>query len=111
MYRASSRELKRTESVTKSPIFSLFGESLAGIATIRGYGDGSRFIEQIAALIDLNNRPFFLLWGVNRWLAARVDIFGAFVALLSALFIIFAPRMDPALAGVSPEALLQLYTD
>jgi len=100
-YRASSRELKRTESVTKSPIFSLFGESLVGIATIRAYGDGSRFIENIAGYLDRNNRPFFMLWAVNRWLSVRVDIFGALVALLSALFIIFAPRMDPGLAGVS----------
>ncbi|GAA6061216.1 hypothetical protein JCM10212_001537 [Sporobolomyces blumeae] len=99
MYRASSRELKRTESVTKSPIFSLFGEALSGISTIRAFGDGARFMEQIFALLDTNNRPFFVLWGVNRWLSVRVDVFGALVSLLSALFIIFAPRMDPALAG------------
>ncbi|GAA5908059.1 uncharacterized protein JCM6883_004104 [Sporobolomyces salmoneus] len=99
MYRASSRELKRTESVTKSPIFSLFGEALSGVSTIRAYGDGQRFMEQIFSLLDQNNRPFFVLWGVNRWLSIRVDAYGALVALLSALFIIFAPRMDPSLAG------------
>ncbi|GAA6015204.1 hypothetical protein JCM11491_000503 [Sporobolomyces phaffii] len=99
MYRASSRELKRTESVTKSPIFSLFGEALSGVATLRAYGDGSRFMEQIFSLLDTNNRPFFVLWGVNRWLSIRVDVYGALVALVSALFIIFAPRMNPALAG------------
>ncbi|GAA5922614.1 uncharacterized protein JCM15063_003362 [Sporobolomyces koalae] len=99
MYRASSRELKRTESVTRSPIFSLFGETLLGVTTLRAYGDGSRFLEQIFSLIDTNNRPFFVLWGVNRWLSVRVDFYGGLVALLSALFIIFTPAMDPALAG------------
>ncbi|GAA5924113.1 hypothetical protein JCM1841_004577 [Sporobolomyces salmonicolor] len=99
MYLASSRELKRYESVTRSPIFSLFGEALQGIATIRAYGDTSRFMQDIFRLLDQNNRPFFSLWLANRWLSVRVDTAGALVALLAALFIIFAPQMDPALAG------------
>ncbi|GAA5893134.1 hypothetical protein JCM6882_003894 [Rhodosporidiobolus microsporus] len=101
IYLASSRELKRYESTTKSPIFSLFGEALQGVSTIRAYGDASRFMKDIFRLIDENNRPFFTLWLGNRWLSVRVDTAGALVALLSALFIIFAPQesMDAALAG------------
>ena len=47
VYIASSRELKRSESVTKSPIFGLFGETLNGVATIRAYGDSARFTKQV----------------------------------------------------------------
>ncbi|GAA5828043.1 hypothetical protein JCM11251_005706 [Rhodosporidiobolus azoricus] len=101
IYLASSRELKRYESTTKSPIFSLFGEALQGVSTIRAYGDASRFMKDIFRLLDENNRPFFTLWLGNRWLSVRVDTAGALVALLSALFIIFSPQesMDAALAG------------
>ncbi|BGP12105.1 Transporter of the ATP-binding cassette (ABC) [Rhodosporidiobolus nylandii] len=99
VYLASSRELKRYESVTKSPIFSLFGEALQGVSTIRAYGDASRFMQDIFHLLDENNRPFFTLWLGNRWLSVRVDTAGAFVALLSALFIIFSPSISPSLAG------------
>jgi hypothetical protein len=35
---ASSRELVRIVSIQKSPIIHLFGESIAGAATIRGFG-------------------------------------------------------------------------
>ncbi|GAA5842131.1 hypothetical protein JCM9279_002796 [Rhodotorula babjevae] len=99
IYLASSRELKRFESVTRSPIFSVFGESLQGVATIRAYGDASRFMRKICALVDENNRPFFTLWAVNRWLSFRVDAAAGVVSLVAALFVIFARKMDPALAG------------
>jgi len=36
-YRNSSRELKRIESVSKSPIFSHFSETLNGLSTIRAF--------------------------------------------------------------------------
>lgn len=56
VYLAPSRELKRSESVTKSPIFGVFGEVLNGVSTIRAYGDSTRFAKALFALVDLNNR-------------------------------------------------------
>ncbi|GAA5991641.1 hypothetical protein JCM10908_001069 [Rhodotorula pacifica] len=99
LYVTSSRELKRLESVSKSPIFSVFGEALQGVATIRAYGDASRFMTQIFGLLDTNNRPFFNLWLANRWLSLRVDAFGGLVALIAVVFITYTPSIDAALAG------------
>jgi len=45
LYRGSSRELKRLDSVNRTPLFNHFSESLAGIATIRAYGEQDHFIE------------------------------------------------------------------
>ncbi|KAL8281440.1 hypothetical protein RQP46_006124 [Phenoliferia psychrophenolica] len=99
IYLASSRELKRHDSVSKSPIFGLFGESLNGVATIRAYGDSARFTKQVFSLININNRPFFALWQANRWLSVRVDIAGAAVSLAAAVFVLSDKNMDAALAG------------
>ena len=38
-YLTASRELKRIDSITKSPIFQHFSETLVGVCTIRAFGD------------------------------------------------------------------------
>ncbi|KAK9997728.1 hypothetical protein SO802_022414 [Lithocarpus litseifolius] len=51
-YMASSRELVRIVSIQKSPIINLFGESIAGAATIRGFGQEKRFMKRNLFLLD-----------------------------------------------------------
>ncbi|GAA5985560.1 hypothetical protein JCM11641_007994 [Rhodosporidiobolus odoratus] len=98
IYLCSSRELKRFESVTRSPIFSLFGEALQGVSTIRAYGDGARFLRNIFDLLDQDNRPSFTLFLGHHWLAVRVDTIAAVMSFLAALLAILS-SLPPALSG------------
>ncbi|CAH2355283.1 ATP-dependent bile acid permease [[Candida] railenensis] len=101
-YVSASRELKRFESITKSPIHQHFSESLNGVATIRAYGVESRFMKQNLQSIDDNNRPFFYLWVANRWLSFRVDAVGSLVMLFAAIFVMMSiGKIDAGLAGLS----------
>lgn len=101
-YLTSSRELKRIDSISKSPIFQHFGETLSGISTIRAYGITDRFIEQNLSRIDNNNRPFYYLWVANRWLSFRIDFAGAFVAFsAAAMAMLRVGKIDSGLAGLS----------
>lgn len=102
LYLASSRELKRIDSVTKSPIYQHFGETLVGISTIRAYGDQKRFIRENMARIDSNSRPFFYLWSTNRWLSIRTDIGSGLVSFGAAAFVLLSlGKIDSGLAGLS----------
>ncbi len=48
------RQLRRLNSVTRSPIFSHFGETLSGVSTIRAYRVQERFINEMNNKIDDN---------------------------------------------------------
>ncbi|VDL99366.1 unnamed protein product [Schistocephalus solidus] len=63
---ATSRQLKRIDSVSKSPIFSHFSETLLGVDTIRAYGFGSLFVEINAQRLDTNNMAVFATGIANR---------------------------------------------
>ncbi|KAI9784983.1 MAG: hypothetical protein M1839_001179 [Geoglossum umbratile] len=101
-YIRSSRDLKRLESVMRSPLYQQFGETLAGIITIRAYGDERRFIRDNLSRVDTHNRPFIYLWATNRWLAFRIDMTGALVSFFAGVFVILSVgRIDAGAAGLS----------
>ena len=101
-YLKSSRDLKRLESVQRSPLYQQFGETLSGIVTIRAYGDEKRFIRDNQNRVDTHNRPFIYLWAANRWLALRVDFTGALVSFFAGMFVILRMgTIDAGSAGLS----------
>lgn len=87
------------EAVTRSPVYSLVGESLLGVTSIRAYSDASRFTSKLFNLIDDTNRPFIALWHTNRWLSVRSDLGGACFALVTACFIVATKSVSASLAG------------
>ncbi|KAJ8122156.1 hypothetical protein ONZ43_g1580 [Nemania bipapillata] len=101
-YLRASRDLKRLESVNRSPLFQQFGETLSGVTTIRAYGDERRFIRDNLARINKQSRPFIFLWGANRWLSFRTDVLGDLVAFFAGVFVIISiGKIDPGSAGLS----------
>ncbi|KAI9179303.1 hypothetical protein H9P43_005966 [Blastocladiella emersonii ATCC 22665] len=90
LYRATSREIKRLDSITRSPLFSLFSSSLSGLSTIRAYREETRFLTASRDLIDLNNRPFWMLQCASRWLSIRLESIGACLVLASGVFSVMA---------------------
>lgn len=58
-YVATSRQLKRLESVSRSPIYSHFGETITGVTTIRAYQQQKRFITESEDKVDENNVCYF----------------------------------------------------
>lgn len=101
-YLSSSTDLKRLESVQRSPLYQQFGETLSGVTTIRAYGDERRFIRDNHSRIDTQNRPFIYLWAANRWLALRIDVTGALVSFFAGVFIILSVgKIDAGAAGLS----------
>ncbi|KAF9968871.1 hypothetical protein BGZ70_000015 [Mortierella alpina] len=85
-YIRSSRALKRIDSVSKSPIYQHFSETLTGVSTIRALGASDRFIADNAAKADIAANAMFSWVVSNRWLQIRLEALGAFIVLAAALF-------------------------
>ncbi|KAI8581235.1 hypothetical protein K450DRAFT_233756 [Umbelopsis ramanniana AG] len=101
-YVRASRELKRINSVTRSPIFSQFSETLVGVTTIRAYGQEKPFMSEMLNRLDENMRSYYTLWTTNRWLFVRVEMSGSLVSFLAGVFLLRnLNTIDAGLAGLS----------
>ncbi|XAR61039.1 Xenobiotic-transporting ATPase [Bertholletia excelsa] len=102
-YMASSRELVRIVSIQKSPIIHLFGESIAGAATIRGFGQEKRFMKRNLYLLDCFARPFFCSLAAIEWLCLRMELLSTFVFAFCMVLLVSFPHgsIDPSMAGLA----------
>ena len=87
-YRKSSTELKRLESVSKSPIFALFSEALTGASTIRAYKQEERLVTRNDQQYNANTSTLMLLALSSEWLSIRLDMTSAIISFCVALYAI-----------------------
>ncbi|KAL9951145.1 hypothetical protein ACROYT_G043758 [Oculina patagonica] len=73
-YLKTSRELKRLESICRSPVFSHFSESLNGLDTIRTRGRQRDFVDQFYRYQDVHNQSYIMVMASGRWLGVRLDL-------------------------------------
>ena len=83
-YLRTSRELKRLDSISRSPVYDHFQESLSGISTIRAYQQSKRFAMESEWRVDANLRAYFPSINANRWLAVRLEFIGSIIILAAA---------------------------
>ncbi|KAH7036509.1 hypothetical protein BKA57DRAFT_474957 [Linnemannia elongata] len=74
----SSRELKRLDSAARSPMYAHFGETLAGLVTIRAFNDTERLAIQATSLLDRSQTTGYLTNMTNRWLQIMIDQLSTF---------------------------------
>lgn len=66
--------MKRLESVSRSPIYSHFGETLNGASTIRAFELQNKFILLSDAKVDGNQVCYYPAIIANRWLPVRLEV-------------------------------------
>uniref|UniRef100_A0A6I8MXX3 Multidrug resistance-associated protein 1 n=2 Tax=Ornithorhynchus anatinus TaxID=9258 RepID=A0A6I8MXX3_ORNAN len=108
-YVTSSRQLKRLESVSRSPVYSHFNETLLGVSVIRAFEEQKRFIQQSDMKVDENQKAYYPSIVANRWLAVRLECVGNCIVLFAALFAVISRHsLSPGLVGLSVSYSLQV---
>lgn len=74
-YVSTSRQLKRIESITKSPIYSHFNETIMGTSSIRAFRVAQEFILETDHRVDVNNASYYISFVASRWLVFNVKLY------------------------------------
>ena len=103
------RELKRIDSVKRSPIYALFGEFLDGPATVRACTAQKSLFDRMSRLVDTQQHAFYLTQAGLCWLAVRLELIGTIIITSSCLAAVCEKRKflegDCVFAGLAGLAI------
>ncbi|KAL6214047.1 hypothetical protein ACLB2K_013485 [Fragaria x ananassa] len=85
-YQSMAREVKRLDSISRSPVYAQFGEALNGISSIRAYKAYDRMADINGKSVDNNIRFTLVNISANRWLAIRLETLGGLMIWFTATF-------------------------
>ncbi|XP_076159035.1 ATP-binding cassette sub-family C member 4 [Alosa pseudoharengus] len=98
----TSRDVKRLEATTRSPVFSHLSSSLQGLCTIRAFKAEQRFQQVFDAHQDLHSESWFLFLTTSRWFAVRLDgICSVFVTITAFGSLLLQSSLDAGSVGLA----------
>ena len=102
-FRPAARDMKRSETKTRSPIFTHFGEALRGTEIIRSIpGAAKSWSATHRTLSDTNLSVYSTVKALDRWLSCSLENLGNFMVLTAAIASVFLSRaglLKPGAAG------------
>uniref|UniRef100_A0A8C1V729 ABC-type glutathione-S-conjugate transporter n=1 Tax=Cyprinus carpio TaxID=7962 RepID=A0A8C1V729_CYPCA len=108
-YVATSCQLRRLESVSRSPIYTHFNETVQGASVIRAFGEQSRFILLANSRVDHNQTSYFPRFVATRWLAVNLEFLGNLLVLAAAILSVMGrSTLSPGIVGLAVSHSLQV---
>ncbi|KAK2484098.1 hypothetical protein H9L39_05890 [Fusarium oxysporum f. sp. albedinis] len=81
-YLRTSRQMRLLDLEAKTPLYTQFTEITAGLATIRSFGWTDEFLDESCRMLNTSQKPFYLMFCIQRWLELVLDLFVAGMAIL-----------------------------
>jgi ABC-type multidrug transport system fused ATPase/permease subunit len=106
-YRRVAREIKRLDSLARSPRFAHFKETLQGLAVIRAFNQSEWSMNQFYSKLTYSTQMFHTHYMVNRWFSTRLPLIGACISASTALMVVFSSSRGYIAAGTA--GLVTLY--
>ena len=108
-FQETSRELKRLDATTRSPIYAHFSECLHGIANIRAYKRAKEVNNSLGLKLNSHLRMNLAQFSANRWLSVRLEFLGGSLVFFSCLFVVVGyQQIDASAAGMQLSFALQI---
>lgn len=108
-FRAGIRNLKRSEHISRSPLYDHVSASLEGITTIHTFQQSNRFLEVLKKHLDCNSGAIFMFQSAMRWLAVWLDLLVVVMtAIVALLTVMLTGTVSPADAGMAIAFAVQM---
>ena len=112
VYLRTSRQMRFLDLEAKSPLYSHFLETLEGLSTIRALGWQERFQKANHDRLDASQRPFYLLYCIQRYLNLVLGLLiGAMATVVVALAVNIRSSTNTGSLGVALAGILSLDTN
>lgn len=86
----------------KAPLYNRFIETVSGLTTIQAFGWEQRLQNSAYDLLDLSQRPFYLLFCIQLWVNLVLNLIVAGLAVvLVALIVILTEKTNGGFVGVA----------
>jgi ATP-binding cassette, subfamily C (CFTR/MRP), member 1 len=110
-YLRTSRQMRLLDLENKSPLYQQFTETIEGIETIRAFGWQEFSDREALKRLSTSQRPYYLLYMIQRWLNLVLDSLVASLAiLLVALAVILPQSSSGGAIGVALSSVLSFNT-
>ncbi|PWY88307.1 multidrug resistance-associated protein [Aspergillus heteromorphus CBS 117.55] len=108
-YLRTSRQLRLLEIELKSPLYTHFIESLAGVTTIRAFSWTRAYTSRMFSKLDEAQRPYYLLLCIQRWLDLVLNlVVAALTVLMVGAAVALRRHIDPGLLGIALLMMMDL---
>ncbi|KAM0352097.1 hypothetical protein ACHAP4_009109 [Fusarium culmorum] len=81
-YLRTSRQMRLLDLEAKTPLYTQFTEITAGLSTVRTFGWSKELLDESFILLNTSQKPFYLMFCIQRWLELVLDLFVAGMAML-----------------------------
>ncbi len=106
-YRRVAREVKRLDSMARSPRYAHFKETLQGLYVIRAFDKSDWAMAQFYSKLKLSTEMSRTHYMVNRWFSTRLPLIGAAISTSTGLMIVLSSHWNYITAGTA--GLVTLY--
>jgi ABC-type multidrug transport system fused ATPase/permease subunit len=118
-YLRTSRQLRFLDIEAKAPLYTHFLELVSGAATVRAFKWQASFDKACVTLLNLSQRPVYLMYCVQQCLGFFLDMLVAVLAVILVAIVVFLrDKFDPGDVGVAlvmvmtfNSVLMQLIKD
>ncbi|RDD40705.1 Multidrug resistance-associated protein 5 [Trichoplax sp. H2] len=99
------REVKRLESISRSPVMTHLTATMEGLSVIHAHGKSAEYLAKFRRLLDRNSSCTMIFMALNRWFAIRVDWFITVLVAIGAMTVV----IERGLASSAYSGLALVY--